>query len=61
MPGITTNDNPAATSIADEKPKSVEQTDLEEAEAAISEKDFKTARPLLEKLGESRFRSPRNA
>ena len=51
MPGITTTDNSLPTT--DEKPKSAEQTDLEEAETALSEKDHKTARPLLEKLGKS--------
>jgi hypothetical protein len=35
----------------EEIPKSGEQIDLDEAEAAIVEKDYKTARPLLEKLG----------
>ena len=37
--------------MTDEKPKSSEQIDLEEAENALNEKDYKTARELLEKLG----------
>jgi hypothetical protein len=41
MPELTT----------DEKPKSSEQIDLDEAENALTEKDYKTARELLEKLG----------
>jgi hypothetical protein len=49
MPGITTNDNVQQTT--DEKPKSSEQIDLEEAETALNAKDYKTARGLLEKLG----------
>jgi hypothetical protein len=49
MPGITTTDNIQHPS--DEKPKLSEQIDLEEAEAALIAKDYKTARPLLEKLG----------
>jgi hypothetical protein len=42
MPALTT----------DEKPKSSEQIDLEEAEIALAGKDYKTARELLGKLGE---------
>ena len=49
MPGITTNDNVQQTT--DEKPKSSEQVNLEEAETALNGKDYKTARSLLEKLG----------
>ncbi len=49
MPGITTNDS--VQPIVDEKPKSNEQIDLEEAETAFNGKDYKTARELLEKLG----------
>lgn len=41
MPELTT----------DEKPKSSEQIDLDEAEDALAAKDYKTARELLEKLG----------
>ncbi|CAF3351128.1 unnamed protein product [Rotaria sp. Silwood1] len=36
--------------MTDEKPKSSEQIDLEEAENALSGKDYQTARELLEKL-----------
>ncbi|CAF5098553.1 unnamed protein product, partial [Rotaria magnacalcarata] len=36
--------------VLDEKPKSSEQIDLEEAENALLGKDYKTARELLEKL-----------
>ncbi len=49
MPGVTTTDN--VQTIVDEKPKSSEQIDLEEAETALTGKDYKTARVLLEKLG----------
>jgi hypothetical protein len=43
MPELTT----------EEKPKSSEQIDLDNAEDALREKDYKTARQLLEKLGKS--------
>jgi hypothetical protein len=48
MPGVTTNNNVQQT---DEKPKSSEQIDLEDAETALNGKDYKTAQELLEKLG----------
>ncbi|CAF4388991.1 unnamed protein product [Rotaria sordida] len=48
MPGIITNDS--IQQMVDEKPKLPEQIDLEEAEAALAEKDYKLARELLEKL-----------
>lgn len=52
MPGLTTNDNVVqSTTTTDEKPKSSEQIDLDDAETALSGKDYKTARSLLEKLG----------
>lgn len=50
MPGITSKDNVQAATT-DEKPKSSEQIDLEDAETAFNGKDYKTARGLLEKLG----------
>lgn len=37
--------------IVDEKLKSSEQIDLDEAENALITKNYKTARELLEKLG----------
>ncbi len=49
MPGITTVDSVQQTT--DDKPKSSEQIDLEDAETALNGKDYKTARGLLEKLG----------
>ena len=49
MPGLTTTDNVQSTT--DEKPKSSEQIDLDDAETALNGKDYKTARGLLEKLG----------
>lgn len=49
MPGITTTNT--VQPMADEKPKSNEEVDLEEAETALTGKDYKTARGLLEKLG----------
>ena len=49
MPAATTTEN--VSQKTDEKVKSAEQIDLEEAETAITGKDYKTARPLLEKLG----------
>ena len=56
MPGITTNDNvQQQQTTTDEKPKSSEQIDLEEAENALNAKDYKTARGLLEKLGKRFF------
>jgi len=49
MPALTTIDNVQQTK--DEKPKSQEQIDLEEAETALNGKDYKTSKQLLEKLG----------
>ena len=49
MAGITTTDH--IQTMSDDKVKSSEQIDLEEAELAFHEKDFKMARELLEKLG----------
>lgn len=52
MPGVTTNDNVQQTK--DEKPKSSEQIDLDDAETALNGKDYKTAQGLLEKLGKEK-------
>ena len=41
--------------VVEEKPKSSEQVQLEEAENALSNKDYRTARELLEKLGRILF------
>jgi exoribonuclease R len=49
MPAATTTE--IVQQKTDEKVKSAEQVDLEEAETAITGKDYKTARALLEKLG----------
>lgn len=48
MPAVTTTEN--VQQKTDEKVKSAEQIDFEEAETAITSKDYKTARVLLEKL-----------
>ena len=53
MPAATTTEN--VQQKTDEKVKSAEQVDLEEAETAIAGKDYKTARTLLEKLGKTYF------
>ena len=50
MPELTTNENvPPPTT--DQTYKSPQQLDLEEAETALAAKDYKSARDLLEKLG----------
>lgn len=49
MTGVTTNDN-VQIATANEKPKTAEQINLEEAETALNGKDYKIARELLEKL-----------
>lgn len=51
MPALTTNENVQQTT--DEKPKSAEQIDLDDAETALNGKDYKTAQKLLVKLGKN--------
>ncbi|CAF3872293.1 unnamed protein product [Rotaria magnacalcarata] len=48
MPELTTTDS--VQPMADEKPKLPEQIELEEAEAALVEKNYKLAQEILEKL-----------
>lgn len=52
MPEKPTSDN--APQTADEKVKSAEEISLEEAETALNAKDYKSAREILDKLGEHR-------
>lgn len=59
MPELPAKENipPATTTTTDDKIKSPQQIDLEEAETALAAKDYKSARDLLHKLGSHLFRS----